>query len=727
MMTYLEEFQTQINNRNFPKFLQLWEEYCTSDAVDAEEFLQLLRAVKHSDFAKPFGQLIETALPLWQSIKDKNSSYDVLKLLIDLETTNSPLLAETAYNALKEKYGEDAQFSDRMRLVGLRARDQFQGALANYDLLAHMQKGNFVFHTSGWGAGEIMELSPVRQQLSIEFENVGGRKHLTFDNAFKVLIPLSNDHFLVRRFADPDLLEKEARENPVAIIKLLLKDLGAKNAAEIKDELCELVIPEDDWTKWWQGARARLKKDQMIEPPATLRDPFRLRAAEISHEERLQQAIHQKTSVSDILLTSYNFVRDLPNVRKNQEVRNSIRDKLIAQLADPELTPEQELQICICLETQFSHEVEGKEGKNLIQSLKNPEAIINAIDIIALKKRALMLVREFREDWLQIFPQMLLSVKQSTLRDYLLKELNQGEQIPLLEKTLKTLLNNPASHPECFIWYFQKIVSNDSESLPFGGKEGICKFFDSLLMLLSILENKPEHRDLVKKIYNLLTGKRYAIVRSTIEGTSIEFVKEFLLLASKCQSFTDHDMKILRSLAEVVHPSLGKNKQQKHSANENTIWTTEEGFLRVQDQVRHIGTIEIVENAREIEAARALGDLRENSEYKFALEKRSRLQGQLKTLSDQLRHSRIITTEDIHPEEVSVGSIVDVADSQGKIIQYTILGPWDANPDEHILSFQSKLAQAMIGNKKGDTFEFRAETFTISSVRSFLEKSLEKS
>lgn len=722
-MTYLEEFQTQINNRNYSKFLQLWEEYCTSDTVDAEEFLQLLRTVKQSDFAKPFGQLIETALPLWQSIQDKTDSYNILKLLIDLETTNSTLLAETAYNALKEKYGEDAQFNERMRLVGLRTRDQFQGALANYDLLAHMKKGNFVFHTSGWGAGEIIEISPVRQQLSIEFENVGGYKHLTFDNAFKTLIPLADEHFLVRRFANPDLLEKDARENPVSIIKMLLKDLGPKNAAEIKDELCELVIPEEDWTKWWQGTRARLKKDQMIEPPASLRDPFRLRKQEISHEERLQQAIHHKTSISEILLTSYNFVRDLPNVRKNQEVRNSIRDKLIAQLADPAITSDQELQICICLETQFSHEVEGKEVKKLIQSPENLEAIINAIEIIALKKRALMLVREFRQDWLKIFLQMLLAVKQSTLRDYILKELNQGDRIPLLEKTLRILLHTPASHPECFIWYFQKLISKEIEGLPFGNKEGQCAFFESLLMLFSILENKPEFRDLSKKIYNLLTGKRYAIVRSTIEGTSLEFVKEVLLLASKCQSFTDHDMKILHSLAEVVHPSLGKNKKQsKHIINEHTIWTTEEGYLKVQDQVRRIGTVEIVENAREIEAARALGDLRENSEYKFALERRSRLQGQLKTLSEQLRHSRIITREDIHPEEVSVGSVVEVTDSHGKKIQYTILGPWDANPDTHVLSFESKLAQAMLGYRKGDTYEFRHEKFTITNMRSYLDK-----
>ena len=63
-MGYLEEFQAQINNRDFSKFLQLWEEYCTSDTVDFDEFRQLLLSIKNSEITRQFGQIAETALPL---------------------------------------------------------------------------------------------------------------------------------------------------------------------------------------------------------------------------------------------------------------------------------------------------------------------------------------------------------------------------------------------------------------------------------------------------------------------------------------------------------------------------------------------------------------------------------------------------------------------------------------------------------------------------------------
>src|SRR5437879_6360270 len=103
-MGYLKEFLTQIHHRDFHKFLVLWEEYCTSDTVDAEEFSQLLKAIRPSDLARHFGQTVESALPLWRTIQDKKESYEILRLLIDLQTTNSPALAEVTFNALQETY-----------------------------------------------------------------------------------------------------------------------------------------------------------------------------------------------------------------------------------------------------------------------------------------------------------------------------------------------------------------------------------------------------------------------------------------------------------------------------------------------------------------------------------------------------------------------------------------------------------------------------------------------
>lgn len=723
-MSYLDEFQNQINNRNFHKFFQLWEEYCTNDRVDTKEFTALLKLIKGSEFAQLFGQLIETALPLWECVQnEEDASYEILRLLIDLQNTNTPRLAETAYHALEERHGTESTFQEKIRKVGLRTRKHFQGAISNYELLYHMKKGNFVFHPSSWGSGEVIDVSTLREQVTIEFEMVPGVKHLTFENAFKTLIPLNEDHFLSLRFSDPDLFEEKARKNSVGVIKILLRDLGPKTASEIKEELCVLVIPEENWSKWWQTTRAKLKKDPMIDSPISLQGQFKLRMSEISHTERFHQAIQRQTTLDGIIQTSYSFVRDLPHLLQDEETEKSIKERLVGLLSDEEITPEQELEIYIFLENLFSYEIEGRPIKKIIEDLDHIEVIVNRMDIIAFKKRALVLIRKFREDWADVFISLLLIISQNPLRDYLFKELWQDVANNSLIRDLHQLVDHPEKHPGVFVWYFQKMMKKDSANLPFADKEGRCRLLEALLILLQKCESNFQNRGFVKKIYAILVAKQFAIVREIIKETSMAFLQEFLLLVSKCHTFSVHEQKIMRSLSRVVHPSIAPEKnRQEATAHNQVLWTTEEGYLKTQERIKHIATVEMIENAREVEAARALGDLRENSEYKFAVEKRARLQGEMKSLSKKFSIARILTEEDVPPSQIDIGSTVDLENSQGKKITYTIFGPWEADPEKQVISYQSDFAKAMIGHRVGDTFRFRDETYQVLNLQTFLEQ-----
>ena len=99
------------------------------------------------------------------------------------------------------------------------------------------------------------------------------------------------------------------------------------------------------------------------------------------------------------------------------------------------------------------------------------------------------------------------------------------------------------------------------------------------------------------------------------------------------------------------------------------IWTTQEGYEKVQKQIKHIAEHEVVENAKEIAEARGHGDLKENSEYKFAQEKRARLQAELKMLSKQFQKARVIAPDDVVKGEGSIGSIVQLEGKDGQIVQ----------------------------------------------------------
>ncbi|MCB1107317.1 MAG: GreA/GreB family elongation factor, partial [Chlamydiia bacterium] len=712
--------QKHLSNHDYPSFLTLWEEYCMGDEVDGEELKQVLKKAKDSELAAPFGRHVEKALPLWEQIKGTDLGHEVIKLIFDLQTTNTPQLGDLAYSYLRDRYSEDPYFNDKIRLIGLREMISFQGAISNYELLTHMKKGNFVFHTGGWGVGEIMDLSFLREQLSIEFDYVGGTKDLSFENAFKTLIPIPDDHFLALRFGNPDELEERAKKNPTEVIHCLLRDLGPSTASEIKDELYDLVIPAEEWARWWQTTRSKIKKDTMVETPEELHKPFKLREAEVSHEDRLQKALEKKPDANNLIQMVYSFLRDFPQTIKNEAFRKNLTEKLKEALTTGEISDAQELQLHFFLE-DLSEE-SYVPTKELIKRFTSPEDVVKAIDVVAFKKRTLIEIRKLREDWSVYFLNLLLMIDQNPLRDYILTELLKAKKDEEVKVKLQEVLTFPSRYPPVILWYLQKIMK--SATLPCSDQEGKNHFFEALLILLSHLEQSTGSRELIKKILTFLISQRYGNVRKIFKHASKEAVQEFLLLATKCLSFTDHDIKILHSLAEVVHPSLaklGKKYDTDATEEENVIWTTQEGYKKIKERIQAISTVETVENAKEIEAARALGDLRENAEFKAALERRDRLQSELKTLSEQFNRARILTKNDVSTETIGVGVIVDCHDETGAKISYTLLGPWEADPDKHILSFQSKIAQNLMGRKTGEKVSIQGKTLTISQLRNYFE------
>lgn len=718
-MQYFKQFHQHLVNRDYSSFLSLWDEYCSGDELDEDEMIKVLEDVKMSEFSESFGRYVDKALPLWETLGESSKAHTIFKLIIDLQTSNDDTLGIMAYDYVKNKFENANNFDHMLKLVGLKDMRDFQGSVSNMELLCHMHKGNFVFHTGGWGVGEIMEVSFLREQLSLEFDYVAGRKDLSFQNAFKNLLPIPKDHFLARRFGDPDALEAFARENPTEVIKMLLKDLGPKTAAEIKEELCELVIPVEEWTKWWQSTRAKVKKETSLEVPGDLRDPFRLRDVEIGHEERLQRALEKKPDLNTLIQLVYSFLRDFPTTLKNDEFKTSLQGKLAEALSMGGVSEAQELQLRFFLE-DLSPQNEHPEISKLIKKFVNVDAVINEIQVIAFKKRALVQVRSEREDWVDLFFDLFLKVDQNPLRDYILTELmDAGKESELSEK-LKILLEHPGKYPQSLLWYFKKVMSK--AKVPMSDQKGKNKFFEAFLILLSIMDRSgPSNRDMVKKMLAFLTNGRYAIVRKIFQNASIEEVQEFLLLATKCHCFTDHDIKIFHSLGEVVHPSLSKmrKKYAEEEPEEEVIWTTEQGLQKIKARIEEIATVETVENAKEIEVARSHGDLRENSEFKFALERRDRLQGELKLLSDQVNKAQVIIKDNVSTDAVGVGVIVECEDNKGKSVSYTLLGPWDANTDENILSFQSKLAQDMKGLKVGDSFKVQNVEYKIKNLKNY--------
>jgi transcription elongation factor GreA len=109
--------------------------------------------------------------------------------------------------------------------------------------------------------------------------------------------------------------------------------------------------------------------------------------------------------------------------------------------------------------------------------------------------------------------------------------------------------------------------------------------------------------------------------------------------------------------------------------------------------------------ARRIQAARELGDLKENAEYHIAKEDQAHLETKIKRLVERLRNA-VVVDAPVDSDVVAFGSTVTVADEEtGREATWTLVGATEADLAAGKLSAESPVARALMGRRPGDEIE----------------------
>lgn len=129
---------------------------------------------------------------------------------------------------------------------------------------------------------------------------------------------------------------------------------------------------------------------------------------------------------------------------------------------------------------------------------------------------------------------------------------------------------------------------------------------------------------------------------------------------------------------------------------------TKAGFEKLKKDLDTIKTVSIPENVRDIEIARAHGDISENAEYTAAKERQSFLYGKMQELEHQLAMSNIISLKGLNTDKVVFGCYVSLEDiDSGEKIKYQLLGPYESDISQNKISVTSPIGRALIGKKIG--------------------------
>jgi len=136
----------------------------------------------------------------------------------------------------------------------------------------------------------------------------------------------------------------------------------------------------------------------------------------------------------------------------------------------------------------------------------------------------------------------------------------------------------------------------------------------------------------------------------------------------------------------------------------------------------HIMEVDVPANQKEIAFALSLGDLRENSEYKAAKEKQDELNAKVGKLKNEIERAQIFDPDTITTSKVSFATEVLLHnDTDETDEKYVILGPWESDPTNQIISYLSPLGKRLLNHKPGDKLSFiihdRKFAYTVKEIQ----------
>ena len=106
---------------------------------------------------------------------------------------------------------------------------------------------------------------------------------------------------------------------------------------------------------------------------------------------------------------------------------------------------------------------------------------------------------------------------------------------------------------------------------------------------------------------------------------------------------------------------------------------------------------------KEIEAARAHGDLRENAEYEAAKERQGFVSARISQLAQRMRELSLYTVDSIPQDSVAYGSLVTVTNlDDGENHVFDIVFPEEVDASAGMISLSSPLGRALLNKKVGD-------------------------
>lgn len=564
---------------------------------------------------------------------------------------------------------------------------------ARLEKLKKLERDMLVYHST-WGFGQIERVDFFYEQIEIDFEQKRGEVEMSLSYAAESLEILDDDHLLAIRHNDKARMNEMIKKEPGEVVKLALKCYGDMAAPQLQELLSPMIVAEEDWKRFWDGARKALKEDAMVEMPSKRAEPICLLEKEHAFDDEWFETLTKERDMQTLLdkFEAMEIDGELSEV-----ARGCIANRLQFVATGAARIPDMLCQVVLHADA-LGIENERFDSQAVLDGLFNSDALLDGLEKLQARFLAPfveLVLRRCEGAWSR-FEQLIPIATFPVLNEImaLFDKNERGEECATL---FRGMVGAHKASVQMLLW----LSRNPEKMLEWD----VCSQADFSFQVLNEINKQHSGHDL--RAQNLLKSRVEDVswLKMVLEDMREAQRDDFMRRLNASTGWQLLDRNAIVAKVVKMYPELHQLILKSDDKREKTVtlYSSICSYNAKKEEFRKLVQEEIPKNAREIEVARSYGDLRENAEYKAAKEKQRQLGLQAEELEAKL--DAVVPTDftEFSADTAGMATCVELEYKGGKREVYNILGYWDSDESRDIISSQTRMAQALSGAVAGDT------------------------
>lgn len=691
-------------DRDLDAVESLWMERLEGEAPDLEELFHAARYLVSRHLEEHAGILLWSLIA---SVAERATPQATLEV-----ARRAALIAPTEQNLREELFGLYKQvYAGALRLEHiledsdlLHATDADAAVKFIEDFL-HLQPGAYVVHRMSSSPGRVKGFEDdvyVIESDGAEFRHQPG-------HIFQWWALLDASDFRAQLAFQPEVIRSLAEEDPEGLMRKLLASYNnTMDFKQFKVALIPGVIAQAEWSKWWSRAKPVIKQSAWIELSGGTQPTFTLRKQAAGYSKTFLARFRAARTTSGKTERVLEYLADL---RAGTQPDGQLAATIGAGLIQAAVTAEVADALALLAAASALHAVapDAPDPAEAIAErvihITDPADILARIEKDDLARMILEVIKSAApKRWPELFTEAFPAASLRTC-DWIARELNGAGHEHLFHTAAETAAAMPDQAPLAFGWVWRHVLSAGGS---LAEKINPVSASTGLLRLIHRLERLPKHapdrvhaRRVLTKLRALISADNSSRMKKLIAQSSVTEATRLHEAVSSCEGLAGEVRHRLLDAIADTHPEQFVEKQ--NIWEDGNIYLTAEGYAKLHDALDKILNQDMRQNAIAIGAAAAKGDLRENWEYKSALEERDRLVERATRMRHEFDNAQVLSPSDITTERVTIGVTVRLRDPAADEESFiTFLGPWDADIENRVYSYLAPLSLNFMGKKTGD-------------------------